>query len=111
MNGVPNTTVEILRGQETDPYGDEADLDLVVASGILAAVHEDRQVAGTQAQDRQQQIGYFTLWVKHGVDLRIDDRVRDERTGYVYTVNDVTSPPSSARLVDVRCGMRRVAGS
>lgn len=111
MNGTPNTTVTILRGTEKNVFGDEVDVDIVVASGILASIHEQRQVAGTQADGRQQQIGMYHLRVKHGVDLRIDDRVKDERTGLVYTINDVTSAPSTGRLVDVRCAMRRVVGS
>jgi hypothetical protein len=78
---------------------------------VLASLHEARQRTSSRADQRLQQIGDSTLRVKYGVDVRIGDRIKDERSGLVYVINDVTQAPSWARKVDVRCGLRRVANA
>lgn len=110
MNGVPTTTVSVYRGQGTDVFEDVEDAPILVASGILASLHEVQVRATSDASSLQRQVGQYSLRVKNGVDLRIEDRVKDERTGLTYVIDSVTTPPSSGRLVDVHCTMRRVAG-
>lgn len=107
MNGIPNTRVSILRGTSEDAFGDAVDLDIPVATGVLASVHMLDNVTTSQASDRLQQVGIYSLRVKHGTDVRIDDRVRDAE-GNTYVIADVTSRPSIGRLVDVRCRMRKL---
>lgn len=107
VNGIPNTRVTILRGKGSDEFGDEADLDIPVATGVLASLHMLDNVTSSQAADRQQQIGVYSLRVKHGTDVRIDDRIRDAE-GNTYVIADVTSQPSIGRRVDVRCRMRKL---
>ena len=110
MNGVPTTTVTILRGQGTDVYEDVEDVPIVVASGILASLHETQVSATSDASSMQRQVGTYSLRMKNGIDVRIEDRVTDERTALTYVVMSVTTPPSTGRLVDVHCVLRRVAG-
>ncbi len=107
MNGIPNTRVSILRGTSSDAFGDETDVEIPVATGILASLHMLDNVTTSQASDRQQQIGIYSLRVKHGIDVRIDDRIRDAE-GNTYVIADVTSEPSIGRRVDVRCRMRKL---
>jgi hypothetical protein len=111
MNGIPNTTISILRGESEDAFGDSTDTATLAASGVLASIHEVRQFTSTRADLRLQQVGEMTLRIKYGTDIRIMDRVKDERSGLVYVINDVTQAPSWARKVDVRCRLRRVAGT
>ena len=111
MNGIPSTTAKTYRGTSENTYGDETDTNTPHLTGLLCSIHQLDIASTSQATDRQQQIGIYSLRAKWGTDIAIDDRVEDERTGDVYVVQDVTSQPSIARRVDVRCRMRKLETS
>lgn len=86
MSWRATTTVSILRGAATDRFGDEVDADIVVRDRIPAQLIEQTPNSRSRPVDgRTDQVRSYTLRVSPAVDLRKGDRIRDERTGEVYT--------------------------
>ncbi len=109
MYTVPTTTISILRGTSTDVYGDVTDTATVAASGIPASILEQRKTVFTPADNRVQQIGMFTGRVSQLVDVRIGDRIQDERTGTIYVLDNISTVASPALGNDRRLDLRKAS--
>lgn len=108
MSFIASTLVSIMRGTTTDRYGDEADTDTVVASAVPASILE-RPVTGTRpASGRKDTPRTYAMRVWRSVDVRQDDRVRDERTGIVYVVMTYAPSTNIAGLGSTRVDLQRV---
>jgi hypothetical protein len=106
---VPTTTVTILRGTSTDVYGDVTDTATVAASGIPASILEQRKTVFTPADNRVQQVGFFTGRVSQLVDVRIGDRIQDERTSVIYVIDNISTVASPALGNDSRLDLRKAS--
>ena len=109
MNGQANTRISLLRGTGVDAFGDETDGGTVVASSILASLHERSQRQDARSDGGLRQVGSYTMRCRHDIDVRQDDRVKDESDGRIYVVVEVEKAPSFGRKVDVRCSLRRLS--
>ncbi len=109
MYTVPTTTISILRGTSTDVYGDLTDTATVAASGIPASIIEQRKTVFTPADNRVQQVGFFTGRVSQLVDVRIGDRIQDERTGTIYVLDNISTVSSPALGNDSRLDLRKAS--
>lgn len=112
---LPTTKVTIKRGTELDDFGDEADGNTVVASGVLCAVSTESTGSGDQRSYRPSEgrtgvIETFTLRFRPNVVIEEQDRVIDERQGLTYQVISVFNPQSVVGAADVRATAIRVAG-
>lgn len=108
MSFLATTTVTILRGTTLDRYGDEQDTDTIVATGVRASLLE-KPVTGTRpASGRKDTPRGYALRVWNGVDIRQDDRVQDERTGYVYVVHTLAPSTNAVGLGSTRAELQRV---
>lgn len=105
----------ILRGSTTndnlDEVADNSD-DAIVATGIIGSVIEQNQrvflpSAGPSQDTRV--IRYMTGRIRSGIDLRNDDRVKDERTGTIYVVEGVRQPASPTRTNEIVFTMKYLA--
>lgn len=89
------TRVSVYRGTTTNDYGDEVDTDTTpvyvnVPASLIAQTRTQRNPSSGEVR------------VTHVVKCRIPrnravqkgDRVKDERTGQVYLLEDVTEPPA-----------------
>ena len=108
---IPTTTVSVLRVDEdnppTDEWGDPVDVpDTVVASKLPATV---QPVNSAYFDPGSGQVLTRQLW---SVTLRpgafafqATDRVKDENTGEVYQVEDVTASPARLMqgVIHLRC--------
>lgn len=103
-----STTVSILRGTTTDRFGDEADTDTVIASGVPASILERPATGARPASGRKDTPRGYAMRVWNSVDLRQDDRVRDERTGLVYVVLTLAPSTNIAGLGSTRADLQRV---
>lgn len=80
------TTFAILRGTATDGYGDVADVDTVVQTGIAGSII-GRDVTAVDAATGQPKSTRVTVaTIPAGTDIRVGDRVKDLTTAVVYTV-------------------------
>lgn len=109
MYTVATTTISILRGTSTDIYGDTTDTATVAASGIPASILEQRKTTFTPADNRVQQIGFFTGRVSQLVDVRIGDRILDERTGTIYVLDNISTVSSPVLGNDSRLDLRKAS--
>lgn len=87
------TTITLLGGIGVDGYGDPVDTDEVKLEGVSASILEQAMTSRSRPVDgRTDQVRSYTLRVGPTVDLLKYQRVRDERTGDVYTLDTVTRP-------------------
>lgn len=107
MKAVANTTVSILRGTTTNYAGDEIDTDTVYREGLPASLIERSQVSTQQVDGMSRTLRYATLRVRGDVDLGTDDRIRDERSGRTWTVQDVHQVRSHLDVNDITAELSR----
>jgi hypothetical protein len=107
-NYVPTTTAAVLRGTTTDSYGDPTDAATVYLSGLPAAIQEQtRRVYGDSAgQDRT--IRFSACRLPYGTDVVEDDRIKDETTGVIYAIEELTANTSPVHAADVVLQLRRI---
>jgi len=105
-NFLASTTVSLLRGTSTDMYGDTVDTNIVRASGIPAAITTKSKAVllpetGTYRTQRM-----YSGRVLPSVGVQKGDRLRDERSGQVFLVDEVTYTSSfmqtSSCILDLR---------
>jgi hypothetical protein len=108
MKATATTTVSLLRGTTTDAYGDTIDATTTVATGVTASLIEQRRTTKRRDEREPRTARYYVLRVPAGTDLRRGDRVRDERTSYVYIVDEFDQPVSPIRILDIRADLRRI---
>jgi len=105
---VPSTRITVLRGSGVDSFGDETDVDTEVAEKMPAAITQDRQRSYQQVEARGGVVETFTIRLRPGADVTEGDRFRDETSGHVYQVREVSNPPRLIGLPDVRVTAVRV---
>jgi len=105
---VPTTTITILGGATSSDYGDVLDSDTPAGAGIPASIMEGRQVVATESDQQARIIRYYTGRLPHGTVITDAQRIRDERTNEVYSIDNVTTPQNPVIPQDVRLDLRRV---
>lgn len=109
MRGAANTTISILRGTEQDGYGDEVDSQTPVYTGVVASILGSSRRVYLPAESATRVIHTYTGRCGAEVDLRKDDRVRDERNGRVYLVTELADSPSLVMQPDLVFNLSRTA--
>jgi len=102
------TTISIMRGTVTGPYADDLDSDEVVDSKIPASILARPVTGARPASGRTDTQRTHALRVWKAVDLRQDDRVRDERTGAVYSVLTAAEATNNVAPSGSRFDVQRV---
>lgn len=105
---VPTHRVSILRGETTDVYGDPVDGSTVAASAVPVSIIEQNQRVFVPAESRTTIVRMLTGRARPGVDIREQDRLRDDVTASIYLVEAVSHPASPFGQADVRLDLRRV---
>jgi hypothetical protein len=107
MQAVPTTTISILGGSTTDTWDDTYDGTTVSASGVLASILEQRQLVTTAADSRAQVVRFYTGRVGPEVAITTANRIRDEVTGDIYVIDNVSRLGNPFAPQDVRLDLRR----
>lgn len=105
------TTITLLAGLGVDGYGDPVDIDEVKAEGIPASIIEGPMNSRSRPVDgRTDQVRSYTLRInpRRSFDLTKYQRVRDERTSAVYTIDRITSPTNPAGHSVLSATLRKV---
>jgi hypothetical protein len=103
-----NTTVSVFRGTVTGPYGDEQDSDEVVASGIPGSILERPVTGGRPVSGRSDTQRTHTLRVWRTFAFRQGDRIKDEKTGEIFSVVTKVVPRNNVGLGSTRLDLQRV---
>lgn len=108
MSFLATTTVTITRGTAENAYGDEIDTDEVVASKVPASILERPVTGARPASGRADTPRIYAMRVWKTVDLRQNDRVRDERTGRTFYVTTEAPSTNPVGLGSTRVDLQRV---
>lgn len=92
MIGPATTTVSVLRGTSVSDDGDELDNTTAAASGVLAAFKEINTSNQTETSDTPGTVRKYIVRLPYRQDVRVGDRLLDERTNLIYNVDYVQSP-------------------
>jgi hypothetical protein len=107
---VPATTTITPLGEVTSTtYGDELDSETALAEeAIPASIIEGRETVATESDPQARIIRYYIGRVPYGTDTTGWERIRDDRSGQVYVIDNVTAPTNPAVPMDTRLDLRRV---
>jgi hypothetical protein len=100
--------VTVLRGTETNSYGDLVDSEVAVHTGVIMAIMEtSRSRTFLPAEGATRVITSHQGFASSNADILKGDRLRSERTGNVYLVVDMTLPGSAAISPDLELQLSR----
>jgi len=100
---VANTTVSLMRGVGYDEYGDISDDMAAVTPGIPAVLIETSKSVFDPATQTPRTVRSATCRVPAWTKILNSDQLRDDLTGSVYSIEDVTRPPT---LITTHAGGR-----
>ena len=100
------TTISVLRGQDTDDWGDPIDQDIVVQTGIRASIIEYKIYAKGEVTTQPRNIRYARLRVTKGTDIRTNDRIKDERTNTIWLITNISEVQNPVIGQDTRIDLQ-----
>ncbi len=111
MRSAPTTTVTLMGGTaSSDPYGDSDEAITELATGVPAAlVDRAMPTVSTESDLQAVVVRYSVCRVPVGTPVDNLSRVKDERTGDIYSVDSVTLPKHPTTPQDIRLDLRRVS--
>lgn len=105
------TTVSIYRGQTTDEWGDPTDTDTLVGSNIVASLLEQSQYFRAEVTTQPRNFRYARLRLDSSVDIQANDRIYDERSGWTWTIRNLSTYQNPVRQQDTRADLQRTVTS
>jgi hypothetical protein len=105
---VPNTTITILGGNTNSDFEDVLDSEIPAGSGIPCCIVEGRQIVSTESDPQARAIRYYTGRLPHGTEINDSQRIKDEKSGEIFSIDHVSTPRNSIIPQDVRLDLRRV---
>lgn len=104
-----NTSVSILRGTATDPYGDTVDSGTPYMFGVPAILTETGRSIQDPSTPMPRTIRSITCHVPPWTGVQDTDQIYDESTGDTYIILGVTRPPTLIGTpVDMLLTLKRV---
>lgn len=88
-----NRRMTIMRGTQTNVFGDESDVGVPLYTGVSAAIAETSQTVFDAATQRQQIIREVTCTVPGWVDVVTTDTLKDEFTERYYMITSIEEEP------------------
>ena len=101
-------TYRILRGTTVDGFLDEIDNSTGVASGVTASIIEVGTRITTGADDRPQTVRLWRGRFPAGTDIRSDDRVQSEQTGFTWAIDSVSDADVVVHHGETRVDLRSI---
>lgn len=91
----PTTTVTVLRTSPTDltdEFGDPLDNETVASTGNQFSIIMQSKRQFLPSENRTTTVETILGRAKADVDVKNTDRLRDERTGFIYMIESVVHP-------------------
>jgi len=101
------TTITIYRGQADDEWGDPKDTDTIVGSEIPASLLEQSQYFRAEITTQPRNYRYARLRVDSSIDIQYNDRIKDEKTGWIWTIRNLSTYQNPVRQQDTRADLQR----
>lgn len=93
---IATTWVTVLHGTAQNPFGDEIDLDTEAGGDaqtrVPASLIEGSRTVKTPNNATPRVVRYATARLPVGTTVTANDRIRDETTGRIYSVDQVNQP-------------------
>lgn len=101
---IPTTLLSLYRGTPTtDEYGDPVDDNqTIITANLPALITERSQRTFLPAEQRLGVINSYIIRLRPGVDVREEDRLRDQTTDSWYQVQEVATMPLIIGVPDIR---------
>lgn len=96
------TTISIYRGQALNDWGDPIDNNTIVASGVRAAIAEQKIYAQSEVTTQPRNLRYARLRVTKGTDVQVNDRILDEKLNQTWTITNISPLQSPVIGQDLR---------
>lgn len=113
MYALATATVSILRGTTENAWGDTVDdldnSETVVASGIPVQLSVSQARSFDPSTQQIRVIFTAGCAIQSDIDVRPNDRLRDDDTGAVYTVEAVSPQAGPGFVGDQNLALRQVA--
>lgn len=110
MYGKATTTISILRGSDAvDEFLDVAPADTVKYSKIPASILEQNKTVASPDTAEPIVLRTTTGRVGSGTDIQYGDRIKDERTGTVYQIDDMSQNQSPFSTPDIIMKLSRIS--
>ncbi|WP_433242531.1 hypothetical protein [Actinomadura nitritigenes] len=109
MRARATTTVTILRTppDTVDAYGDPTDDHTPVATGVLASILLSNVRQYVRAENRTTTVTTYTGRLLGTTDVRPDDRIKDETTNDIYSIERIGRFPTYAGIADLRLDLKK----
>jgi hypothetical protein len=93
--GLATTRIAVLRGTTTNDLGDEVDSTEPVdgLGDVPASLIEKSKGVQDEASGTWRSVRYLKCRVSPRLDIREGDRIRDNRTGNIYFIDELTRTP------------------
>lgn len=108
MRAIANTRISVLTGTSLDVWGDTLDGTTIAASGIPASLIEQSRLVTTPEQPTPRAIRYTIARLPAGTTVDVENRIKNEITGTVYAITNVTAPNGVGHTPDLRLDLKRV---
>ena len=107
----PTTYVTILRTSPsdlTDEFGDPLDNETVSSTGNPFSIIQQRQRQFLPAENRTTIIEVIAGRCRGNVDVKNTDRLKDERTGFIYMIEELFRPQDPIGAAAYSMTLRRI---
>lgn len=108
---IPNARVSLLRGEASETeYGSPVLSMVPIRTGLDASIVESSRETTSPETGRSYVVNRVQGLLPRGTDVRENDRLQDEDTGYVYEVQAASPPPARGPMTGfpVQLELRRV---
>jgi hypothetical protein len=106
--GLANCKISVLRGTDTNAWGDTVDNGTVAASGIPAFIVVKSKSIYDGATQSSRVVQRIVGAVGSNVDVRDTDQIHDETNNVTYAVEAVTQPLAAGLTPDLELVLTRV---
>jgi hypothetical protein len=112
MNTVANTWIDVLGGTPTtDEYQDPVDADTVLHARVPASLIEVGQDTKGDSSMEPMVTRFAKLRVRSTIRIARGHRIKDRRTGFIWTVDTPVDVGSPAHTPDQRVDLRRTVNT
>ena len=110
MGYLANTRASIFRGTTPNAHGDEVDANVTPVAGMAgfaASIIERSRVVFNHETGERRTVRYAIGRVPPALDVRDGDRIRDDRRGVFYVIEEFTyTPYTLAGTSELRLDLR-----
>lgn len=111
MNTIATTWIDVLQGTEEDEFLDTVDTDTVVHARIPASLIERNQNPSGDSSMEPRVTRFATLRVRSSIRIVRGQRIKDRKTGLIWTVDTPAELQSPAHTPDQRVDLRRTVNT